>query len=104
MSTTTTAPVNSKYPRAILETWPHIPEKTLELFTINFARTRRAIPVFVNNGQVTVVIDDPDEPEKIEAIQNVLPHQKVIFLLAQPADMDLALNRRYSAKIADSRT
>jgi len=102
MSTTTTAPVNSKYPRAILKTWPKIPEKTLELFPITFARTRRAIPVFAGNGQVTVAIDDPDDPEKIEAIQNVLPHQKVIILLAQPADMDLALTRRYSAKIVDS--
>ncbi|MEI6223090.1 MAG: hypothetical protein WCP97_10120 [bacterium] len=105
MSTTTaTTPSQSKYPQVNLEIWPHIPEKTLELFPINFARTRRAIPVHVFQDQVTVAIDDHEDPEKILAIKSILQGQNVIFLIAKPADMDQALERRYSAKILESRS
>ena len=107
MNATTTASEtdrNSKYPRAILKTWPHIPEEILELFPINFARTCRAIPVFVNQGQVTVAVDDEPETDKILAIEGRLPNQKIIFLIAQKADMDEALYVRYSLKLLDSRS
>ena len=86
-----------------LDNEPLIPELTLELLSIEVARRHRVIPINWDGSTVTIATDDETDTENMDTIRGLLPNYEVTFYLATNSAMDRALDKRYSAKLYESR-